>query len=322
MKKLLLFLFLPGVFCFSQDTKEMYKTYQDFGFQKQPKKVSLIQYEFKDKVVIDQSKETYLFNELGNISSIVEVNYMDNSTTETSYTYQNGLLTKECAQLQKTLSLARCIDYTYNDKKQLVKKVLQSNEYTETTVYAYKNDRLDQVVADFESDSKLLQEFFYNAKGDLYLIKSTETLSDGKNYFSTEAYLKDKLLFQRDHQGHSSFLYHEEPNMKIQFLIKGNKIIQNLQKIEQQLAKNDSDVAKDFSMLIGQNFLNDAEMKTQNITVFKRNEHQDYVATGTTNDPKKPLQNIAFREIEYADGTKSGTEDFDFFIYNELNKMK
>ena len=101
-----------------------------------------------------------------------------------------------------------------------------------------------------------------------------------------------------------------------------NKIIQNLQKIEQQLAKNDSDVAKDFSMLIGQNFLNDAEMKTQNITVFKRNEHQDYVATGTTNDPKKPLQNIAFREIEYADGTKSGTEDFDFFIYNELNKMK
>lgn len=167
-----------------------------------------------------------------------------------------------------------------------------------------------------------MQELLYNSKGELYLIKSTETLSNGKKYKSTEAYLNGKMLFQRDEDDSNTFLYHKEKNMEIQFLVKGMKTLQSLNQFEDRLAKEDSNIAKDFSFLIGENFQKESELKVNNVYTIKRNESQDIIASATSHDPKKPLQTIEFQKIEYADGTTSGSEDFDIFIYNELNKMK
>lgn len=324
MKKLFLLFLFTGFLCYSQHRKEIYASYKDLGYHKQPKKVSIIHYEFSDKVAIDQAKETYLFDEAGNITSIIEVNYIDNNAEiKTIFDYRKGLLVKECNQLPEKKHLQRCTNYDYNPKNQLIKKVLKAEDnYTETTIYTYKDNRLAKIEVDFDSDSNLVQELFYDSKGELYLVKSTEIVPTGKKYISTDAYLKDKLLFQRDHDNDNTFLYHTENNMEIQFLVKGAKTLKTLKQLEERLAKEDAAVSKDFSFLINENFQKDSEMKVNNITVFKRNENKDIIATAITNKPKNPLETIQFLEIEYADGTVSGKADFDIFIYNELNRMK
>ena len=323
MKNILLFLLLGG-FCSSQEIKEQYSSYKDFNFQKKPKKISKIHYKFIDKVAVDQKKETYLFDEAGNISSITEVNFMDgNSEVKTVYEYTDGLLTKECSSFTDQNNIQHCTTYEYNKEKQLTKKTLKGSEnYTETTTYSYINNRLQKINVDFAEDIQLLKEFSYTTKGELYLIKSTETLRNGKKNISSEAYSKGKLLFQRDHDGTNTFLYHKEPNMELQFLVKGKKTLAYLELLEERLAKEDHRVESDLGFVIFDHIKDEKEIKTQNVNVFKRNEHQDIIASGSMQDVSKPMQDVYFQQIEYADGTVSGSEDFDIFIYNELNRMK
>lgn len=323
MKNTLLFLLLYGLFP-AQEIKEQYISYKEFDFQKQPKKISKIHYQFKDKVAIDQRKETFIFDELGNISSITDVNFMDgNNEMKTVYDYTDGVLVKDCSTFTDKTNIQHCITYEYNKEKQLAKKTLQGEEnYYEKTIYSYDNNRLQNIKVDFAGDIQLLHEYFYNTKGELYLIKSTETLRNGKKNYATEAYSKGKLLFQRDHDGSNTFIYHKEPKMELQFLVKGKKTLAYLELLEDRLTEKNNQVENDLGFVIFDNIKNEKEIKTQNIKVFKRNENQDIIATGSRDNVSKPLQLVDFQKIEYADGTTSGSEDFNIFIYNELNRMK
>lgn len=322
--KILLFILLFGGFFSAQEIREYYTSYQDFDFQKQPKKITKIHYLFKDKVAIEQRKETYVFDDIGNITTITEVNFMDgNNEMKTVYEYQNGLLTKECSSFTDKNSIQHCTMYEYNKEMQLTKKTLQGEEdYMEMTTYSYANNRLQKINIDLAGDIQFLKELFYNSKGELYLIKSTETSSNGKKNFATEAYSKGKLLFHRDHDGSNTFIYHKEPKLELQFLVKGKKTLAYLELLEDGLTEKNQIVESDLGLFIFDNIKNEKEIKTYNITVFKRNENQDVIASGSRENVLKPLQRIDFQKIEYADGTTSGSEDFNIFIYNELNTMK
>lgn len=315
---------MVGGFCSSQDIKEQYVSYKDFGFQKQPKNISKIHYKFKDKIVVDQRKESFVFDEFGNIASITDVNFMDgNSEMKTIYEYKNGLMVKECSQFSDKNNMPHCTTYEYNKDNQLIKKSLIGDDsYYETSIYIYKDARLNQINTDVAGDIKLLQELYYNSKGDLYLIKSTETLRNGNKNYSTEAYENGKLLFQRDHDRANTFVYHKEPKMELQFLVKGKKTWAYLELLEDRLTEKNATVANDLALFVFDNFSDPEQIVTQNIKVFKRNENNDIIASGSRDNVKKPMQILDFQKIEYADGTISGSEDFDFFVYKELNQMK
>lgn len=326
MKKewnVLLFVFLMTII--NAQEKPFQASYKDFGFKKQPKTVTKIHYEFIDKIAIDQAKEIWEFNAEGNITSYTEISYLDNNeTTQKTYTYENGLLIKERKELSAKKHLQSTTTYEYNSDRQLVKKVYKTDDgLVERYYYDYKNGKqIQQSKVAFKGGITIKGDHLYNKEGTLYQINFEENTHLKKIYRWKESYLNGFKIFELDDDRKSSFIYTDDEGIAMQYTVNGDQLYSDLENLQKILAKNEFDATDEFHEILYANFKNPEQMVLNRAEIHKRNDNRDLIATAEIfKFDGSPIENIGFQEIIYADGSKSGTTDFDFFIYKSMNKL-
>ncbi|MFV0605719.1 MAG: hypothetical protein ACK5NK_07760 [Niabella sp.] len=307
--------------------KELYVSYQDFGFHKQPKTVTKVHYEFLDKVV-DQSKEVFEFDTEGNITTYTKINFAnDNKTTKNIFIYENGLLVEE-RQVLPTPEKSKwnTTTYEYNQQKQLVNKVkIYDRGVLDRYYYYYKKGKIiKQEKVSLKGATTLTQDYLYNKEGKLYQVNLKETMHLKENKHWTASYLDGFKIFELDDDHKSSFLYTYDENIEIQYIITGKQLLQDLQDVQKTLSKSDYTGADEFQELLfdtNQLYANNQKMINR-MNYHKKNQYEDIITTvGIMYSAKNKTENIAFQEIIYADGSKSGTTDFNLIIYNEMKKV-
>lgn len=309
------YILLIATFIYAQQPEVSYK---DLGFTKKIKKVETFTYSMEDKMVLDRSSDSYIFDENGNITNHEYHVYgkYASSTSENSI-YENGLLVKREILVKDRPNFDAIITFQYDKKKNLVKKNYQSKLYKNDFIFSYDNKNQLIEIKGIYANNYSVEKFYYQKER---LVKSIN------QYFSKDSiqsetiklYIDDKVVIECNAKNKLFIAYLNEDLKNMVLKMNYPEPIQNLNGIETEITFEELSVFK-----LKEGLLNDRNKPFRLIEaneVKKQNEHKDWIAqAGVYFRHKKNENYYSFRKITYADGSVSGSTDFDIFTVNELN---
>ena len=314
MKKLIiLFLLNSAISLFAQQPEV---TFKDLGFTKKVKKVETYSYSLEDKMVIDKSSDSYDFDDNGNIiHHEYHIFGKYASSTSESSEFVNGTLIKRETLVENRPNFNSVLTYEY-DKKVLVKKIYKSALFKNDFFFKYnKNGQLAEIKGVYANNYSI-EEFFYN---DKVLYKSVVKYFSKEDKIQSETiklYLNDEVVLECK-QGDSFFTaYLKDKKQNIELKMNLPDPIQMVNGIETEIKYEEITL-----QTLRENLLNDRNKPYRKIEVnevLEQNEHNDWIVKAGIDNRYNNYEYFIFRKITYADGTVSGSTDFNIFKVNQL----
>lgn len=315
MKKLIiLFLLNSTISLFAQQPEVSFK---DLGFAKKVKKVETYSYSLEDKMVIDKSSDSYDFDENGNI---IHHEYhifgkYASSTSENS-TYKNGLLVKREILVKNRPNFNAILTYEYDKAKNLIKKTYKSAQFKNDFLFYYdEKNRLTEIKGIYANNYSV-EKFHYHKEK---LVKSVNQYFTVDNTIQSETiklYIDEKVVLE--HYSLDKFLkaYVKNNEENIIFQMNVPELNRKISEIEMEIRykKLNNERLKDWIM----NDQNQPYRKIEIEEIFKNNANNDWIVKADIDNRFGRNINYIFRKITYADGSVSGSIDFDIFSVNEL----
>lgn len=290
--------------------------YRDLGFVKKVKRVETYSYSMADKIVEDKSSDVYDFDKNGNVihhEYQVFGNYA--SSTSESSEFVNGLLVKRETLVKNRPNFNSVLTYEY-DKKVLVKKVYKSALFKNDFFFKYNKDGQLVEIKGAYANNYSVEEFFYN---DKVLYKSVVKYFSKEDNIQSETiklYLNDEVVLEYK-QGDSSFnAYLEDEKQNIELNMNLPDPIQMVNGIETEIKYKEITL-----QTLKENLLNERNKPFRKIEVnevLEQNEYNDWIVKAGTDNRYNNYEYFIFRKIIYADGTVSGSTDFNIFKVNQL----
>uniref|UniRef100_UPI00404AA9B2 hypothetical protein n=1 Tax=Flavobacterium sp. TaxID=239 RepID=UPI00404AA9B2 len=311
---LLLALFLLGI-VFSQIPKI---TYQDFGYQKQVLKTETILFNMEDKVVIDNRIEEQNFDKLGNSIDIGTVYFSDNLGTKKDYVYKNNLLIKTTDSNSQRKYFTTITNYTYTSDNKFSTINSKTDGYKSSYNVSYnKQNRIDQIFGKFPSNYQY-EKYIYKENNELWKKETSYYTADTVSIIAGELYIKDVLVSDCSSTQDKIMFYTTSENSSetIELLLKPNRVANEFLNLC-DLVKDKEMSQEEFRNLILS--IKDIKIITQDY--YKQNENKDWIVKYSFDTSNPEAKQFYFKKITYADGTISGSIDFDIFTVNELKAM-
>ncbi len=291
-------------------------SYKDLGFTKKIKKVETFSYSMEDKMVVDKSSDSYDFDEKGNIIHHEYHVYgkYASSTSENSK-YENGLLLKREILVKNRPNFNATLTFQYDKKKNLIQKTYQSAQYKNVFHFLYdKQNQLSEIKGIYANNHSVEKFYYENGR----LIKSVEEYFSKNSVQSktTKLYINNKPVIE--YYSKDAFLkaYLEDENENIMLQMNYPEPIQNVNGIGTEIQYDELSVAQ-----LKEGLMNERNQPFRKIEVkeiLKTNETKDWIAKAGIDNRYNKYTYFVFRKITYADGSVSGSTDFDIFTVNEL----
>ena len=316
MKKILLILFLlfQG-FVFAQIPKI---TYQDFDFKKQVSKTETILFNLEDKVVIDNRIEEQFFNDAGKIAYIKTTYYSDNLVTKKNYIYKNNLLIETVYLNSKRKDFTSKNKYTYTSDNKFSTINIDTKGYNSSYNISYnKHNNIEQIFGKFSSNYEY-ENYVYNNQNELWKTESSYYTADTVSIVSGELYIKDKMVANYSSTEDKIMFYTTSQNSSeiIELPLKPNRLANEFLNLC-DLVNDKRMTQEEFRNLILS--IKDAKIITQDY--YKLNENNDWIVKCSFDTSSPEAKQFYFRKITYADGTESGSIDFNIAAVNEFNAL-
>lgn len=292
-------------------------SYKDLGFTKKIKKVETFTYSMEDKMVIDRSSDSYIFDENGNITNHEYHVYgkYASSTYENS-TYENGLLVKREILVKDRPNFNAIITFQYDKNKNLIKKTYQSKLYKNDFIFSYNNNNQLFEIKGIYANNYSVERFYYENER---LVKSINQYFSKDNIQSEtiKLYINDEVVIECNPKNKLFVAYLNQDLQNMVLKMNYPEPIQNVNGIETEITFEELSVFQ-----LKEGLLNDRNKPFRLIEaneVRKQNEHKDWIAqAGVYFRHNQSEYYYSFRKITYEDGSVSGSTDFDIFIVNEL----
>lgn len=290
-----------------------------FNFEKKVAKVETVVYDFEDKVVIDNRMTTELFDDFGNITQTKTTYFDDNLVTQKNFVYQNGLLveTNESNSKRDDFTTLTTFDYTKNNRLSSI----ESNAQGFKSLYQIKynqDQRIEQISGKFKKDHQI-EKYFYTDAGKLW--KKELTYSQGKEVASTfyELFIDSKIAVQYASNQPTITLYISSKNQcEIAELTVDSTADTSVFLDLCQLVFDANHSPKELSSALA----NRKDISVKSREFYKSNAHNDWIVNYSFATSNPHATQWCFRKITYADGTESGSVDFNIFTVNELKSMQ
>lgn len=290
-----------------------------FNFEKKVAKVETVVYDFEDKVVIDNRMTTQLFDEFGNITQTKTTYFDDNLVTQKNFVYQNGLLveTNESNSKRGDFTTTTTFDYTKN--KKLSSIVSNSQGFKSLYQIKYNQDqRIEQISGKFKKDHQI-EKYFYTDAGKLW--KKELTYYNGKAVASTfsELFIDSKIAVQYASNQPTITLYISSKNQSEIAELTVNPTADTSVFLDLcQLVYDANRSPKELNSALA----NRKDISVKSREVYKSNVYNDWIVNYSFATSNPHATQWCFRKITYADGTESGSVDFNIFTVNELKSMQ
>lgn len=290
--------------------------YKDLGFTRKIKKVESFSYAMEDKSVTDKSSDSYEFDENGNIiHHEYHVFGKYASATSENSTYDNGLLVKREILVKNRPGFNAILTYQYDKKNNLIKKTYQSSQYKNDFLFSYdKSNKLAEIKGIYANNYSV-EKFYYEKEK---LLKSvTQFFSkDTVQSETIKLYIDEKPALE--YYSNDTFLkaYLEDDNEFIMLQMNYPEPIQNMNGIESEIKYEELSNEQ-----LKENFFNDRNEIYRKIDVrevLKQNQNNDWIAKAGVDNRYNKYTYYVFRKITYADGSISGSTEFNIFLVNEL----
>lgn len=287
------------------------KTYwQSFGYQKQPDHVQTVQYKsdslgYEPTVVLVKSfnKEGFLIQDythiLGNFAS----------ETAHNYVYKNGVL-DSINTLTTNQDFSSTRKLNYNPKGQLVHIIStgKHTEYTDTFTY-YENGMVKTIQRRYKDESTTTTSFDHKKN----VVTETDKRGNGKISTTTYVYNLDELFATIDDKNTIRFhnTYHnydfevQAEGDALQYAIEKRRLFQQDEQYLGKLSKE-----KNGKIVF-------------DIPAISRNDNGDIIRQlQLDKTSKQTRRRLWFSKCVYADGTTSGSTDYDLLFGQRVEKMK
>lgn len=294
-------------------------TFQDFNYNKQVSQVDIVKYNMEDKVVVDERLETEKFNSDGNIVQLKTDYYSNNIILEKTHNYKNKLIDQTIETNSKRKDADTYSNFFFTDKDQLDVMVVKTNSYK--TVYSFKYNKqkkIQEIFAKFGSDYQY-ETYYYNKKNQLYKKEVNLYVKDTLAMVSQDLFIDNKVVANISSNINNIMFYTSSKNASetVQLDLKPGRTANEFLNLS-DLVRDKEMSQEEFRDLI----LNIKDIKIITQNYYKLNENNDWIAKYSFNTKKPALKMFFFKKINYADGTVSGTEQFDIFTANELKAMQ
>ncbi len=318
MKLKITILFLSiYAFTFSQTDNISYK---DLGLHKKVVKVESMTYSMEDKFVTDRAGDLYRFDENGSILEH-EYNVFGNyasSTSETS-TYENGKIIQRDVTVKNRPNFTSNMTFKYDENGNLKQKNAQAKYYKNEFLYSYDNENKLIEIKGIYNNRYSIEKHFYK-KERLYKTVIQYFNNDTVSSENIKLYIQDKVVVELDVNDKFSKAYLNDESGEMLLQLNHTNPLKEITNIESKIANENLTLAQ-FKEYI----LNKKNAPFVKIIVnehFKNNENNDWIAKMSIDKMHNEEQTYyAFRKITYADGTESGSIDFNMFTINELKAM-
>ncbi len=291
--------------------------YKDLGFTQKIKKVESYTYSLEDKFVTDKSSDVYEFDVKGNIINHAYFVYgkYASETFENS-TYENELLVKREILVKNRPNFNAIITYKYDKKKNLIQKKYKSSQYENDFIFSYdSNNKLTEIKGIYAKNHSV--EKFYYKDGKLFKSINQYFAKDSVLSETITLYIDEKKVIECNPKNEYLIAYLNEETENWVLKMNYPNPIENINGIESEI-KYDGLTIKQLK----ENLLNERNQLFRLVEakeIQQLNDKNDWIIKAETYYRYKQQENYyIFRKITYADGTTSGSVDFDIFKVNEL----
>lgn len=294
-------------------------SFKELGFKKQVTKSEEIAYSFEDKVAEDKSSEIFEFNENGNlVKKSLLIFGKDGSETYTSYKYNEaGKVVAENTEVPKFPNFNAQKTFTYNELGQLIEKTdVMGKTYNKR--YDYKLDSKGRISQEFGAHGlNSSRKNFLHFSRELYKTENIVSKSGKVQYTEYTLYKGGKTIavYKDDEPKIKVYTYSANLNQELEFTFEGEEAGKQFKALDNLMITEYTD--EKLNQLI----------KTWGEPVYltkiwyKFNEAGDWIACYKIEKIFVESHRYVFRKIEYADGSSSGSSDFNISLVNELNSM-
>ena len=292
--------------------------YKDLGFTQKIKKVESYTYSLDDKWVTDKSSDVYEFDEKGNITHhefLIYGKYA--SATSENSTYENGLLVKREILVKNRPNFNAVITYKYDKKKNLIQKKYKSNQYENDFIFSYNSNNKLAEIKGIYANNYAVEKFYYD-KGKL--IKSINQYFEKDSVLSETItlYIDEKKVIECNPKNEYLIAYLNEETENTVLKMNYPNPIENSNGIESEIQYDGLTIKQLKENLFSK--INQQYRLVEAKEIQQLNDQNDWVVRAGTYYRYKEQENYyTFRKITYADGTTSGSIDFDILKVNEMN---
>lgn len=315
--KTTLFLLIISAFSFAQTIDVSYK---DLGLHKKVSKVESMTYSMEDKFVTDNASDLYMFDENGFILLHKFNIYGDyaSSTSEVSK-YQNNKIIQRDVTVENRPNFKSVMTFEYDNNNNLKQKKYEAKYYKNEFIYTYdKDNKLIEVKGIYNSNYSI-EKYFYK-KDKLYKTIIQHFNNETVSSESIKLYIDNKVVVEYDGTDKFSKAYIKDDGGDMLLQINHANPLKQIEKMELEVTKEDITLNKFKEYLLNKD--NKPFVKTIVNERYKNNENNDWIAKmGIDIMFKEERKYYTFRKITYADGTESGSIDFNMFTINELKTM-
>lgn len=294
-------------------------TYQDFGYQRKVAKVEIVLYDVQDKLVLDNQKEEFIFNDDGTIKSIKTTDFSDNSTFLKEYFYKEKLLTSILETHSKRKEFTTKINFIFNNENDFSKIIYDKKDYKDVYAIFYNKDKSIQEIHGQFQNSYQYEKYEYDENKVLWKKELAYYEKDTVSLNSAELYIDNKIAadFSSSKQYLKFYTYsdksHEISRLKINNADKVANEFLNLADMVDQKNMTTSDFR---TLILG---IKDVKVITKE--TFLKNEFGDWIINYYYDNLYSEITQYYFKKITYADGTISGDTEFDIFKVNEVKAL-
>lgn len=293
------------------------KTYwQSFGFQKQPKQVGIGYYKSDSLGYEPAMLEVYNFNEDGFITQkYIRIFGEYGSETVNNYVYSNGVL-DSINTLASAQNFNRQEKFHYDKSGQLTHITANGKFADYTDTYTYDNNGM---VATIERKwkSRGSKKTFFKHNGNY--VREKETAPDGKITESYTVYDGDELFASFTLGGRPVVTFHDSYH-RSDVEVEVNTHALNYV-LEQRKLKQSNPEA--FNKLMTELQGKPTSREVFDVPAMATNEDGDWTKRLQIDRRfSKGERRLVFKKLVYADGTESGSTDYDLLFERKTERMK
>lgn len=315
MKKIIILILLSNTISIFAQQPEV--SFKDLGFTKKVKKIETNSYSFEDKMVEDKSSDSYDLDENGNIMhhEYHIFGKYASSTSENS-TYKNGVLVKREILVKNRPNFNAILTYEYDKAKNLIKKTYKSSQFKNDFLFSYDEKNRLTGIKGIYANNYSVEKFHYH-KGKL--VKSVNQYFTADNVVQSETiklYIDEEVVLE--HYSKDKFFKAYVMNNKENIFLLMNlpDLDKKISEIEMEIRYKNLNIErlKDWIM----NDKNASYREIEAKEIFINNANNDWIVKADIDNRFGENISYIFRKITYADGSVSGSTDFDIFTVNEL----
>lgn len=320
MKKIIVLLFVINVFkTYSQKTNDCLippqTHWKSFGFKKQVKQVNIAYYKVDSISYKPTMIEVYSFNKEGFIiQKYFKIFGKYASETATNYEYNNGLL-DSINTYASSVNFNNKQKLHYNTNQKLTKIVANGKFSNFTDTYTYKNGLVNSIERSYSNGGRMTTYFNHNKNYS----RIKETSVNGK---ITESY-----TVYDGTEKFASFYLGREPIVTFYKAYHHNdldiEVNENALNYALKMRKLKEQEPNSFVKLMGE-----LQGKPTTRTIFtipaeSRNETGDWIKRLQIDKQyNMHIRRLVFKKLIYADGSESGSTNFDVFFEKKVARLK